>query len=115
MAEVRSRAGRTGGQDEMRFRRRPSTQRSTHHLTVMPSGLAATFTADFDGTDVDIGWQLDTGVLLNAREQLIIERAARELRTAIGDPVAEATTERPAWMGSFLWTPPMQDAGAQTI
>jgi hypothetical protein len=83
------------------------TERSSYHLTAMPSGFAGTFTADVTGPDVDVTWRPDTGVVTTAREQLIVERAARELRTALGEGDPTTATPRPHWMGSFLWVPPL--------
>jgi hypothetical protein len=91
------------------FRRHASTERSSFHVTAMPSGLAATFTAEIDGPKVDVSWHLDRGVVPTAREQLIVEQAARELRAALGDRPADGAAARPGWMGSFLWVPPLAD------
>jgi hypothetical protein len=91
------------------FRRHASTERSSFHVTAMPSGVAATLTAEVDGPNVDVSWHLDPGIVATAREQLIVEQAARELRAALADPPAEGATARPTWMGSFLWVPPLRD------
>jgi hypothetical protein len=91
------------------FRRHASTERSTFHVTAMPSGVAATFSAAVDGPNVDVNWHLDPGVVATARERLIVEQAAREQRAALGSTPAEGATARPTWMGSFLWVPPLDD------
>jgi hypothetical protein len=99
-------------QDDALFRRRSIIERSSYHLTVVPSGFAATFTAGTGGSDVDVSWSPDRGVVTTAREQLIADRAARELRVALGDRGVDGGTPRPSWMGSFLWVPPLPDAPA---
>jgi hypothetical protein len=93
----------------VRFRRHASTERSSFHVTAMPSGFAATLTAEVDGPDVDVRWQLDRGVVATAREQLIVEQAARELRASLDGSSTGGAAARPAWMGSFLWVPPLGD------
>ena len=93
----------------MWFRRHANTERSSFHVTAMPSGVAATLTAEVDGPNVDVRWHLDPGIMATAREQLIVEQAARELRAALGDRPAEGAAARPTWMGSFLWVPPLGD------
>jgi hypothetical protein len=91
------------------FRRHASTERSSFHVTAMPSGVAATLTAVVDGPNVDVSWHLDPAVVATAREHLIVEQAARELRAALDGTSAGDATARPAWMGSFLWVPPLGD------
>jgi hypothetical protein len=91
------------------FRRHASTERSSFHVTAMPSGVAATLTAEVDGPNVDVRWHVDPGVVVTAREQLIVEQAARELRAALDGTSAEGGAARPTWMGSFLWVPPLDD------
>ena len=93
----------------MWFRRHASTERSSFHVTAMPSGVAATLTAEVDGPDVAVRWYLDRAVVATAREQLIVEQAARELRAALSGNPAEGAAARPTWMGSFLWVPPLGD------
>jgi hypothetical protein len=86
-----------------RLRRRPEVV--TYHVAVMPSGLGATFRVQLRDPAISVTWSYDTGVRGTSRDSIIVERAAAELRAALGDRTAEVATPRPAWMGSFLWVP----------
>jgi len=86
-------------------RRRP--EEHYHHLAISPSGLGATFRVRVTRRGVEVTWDYDAGVIETTRDAMTMARAADELRAALGVPTTDATGPRPAWMGSFVWTPPL--------
>ena len=89
------------------FRRQ--REQTDYHLTVLPSGLGATFHVRRGRREPEITWSYDPGVLETVRETRTMERAAVELGVALGHTTDDLAAVRPVWMGSFIWAPPLPE------
>jgi hypothetical protein len=87
------------------FRRR---HEQTYFLAVSPLGLGVTFRVRHGHGRPKITWSYEPGVIETVTIAMTVERAVAEIEMALGyEPRGEFATERPPWMGSLTWTPPL--------